>query len=271
MPSYVITGVSRGLGFEFLRQFSHNSSNTVIGLVRDKSATDKKVSEELQGRSNIHILEADMTNYDALKRAADAAGEITGGSVDYVIANAAYVSKTDAYDGIGTLGQKPQEFEADLQKAFNTNVVGTIHLFNVFLPLVLKSPIKKVVALSTGMADLEPINQFDLELAPGYAISKAALTVAVAKFSAQYKKQGVLFMSIAPGVIDVGQHNDATPEQLQKMGGMFQKFVAYAPHFTGPDTLEVGIQKVISVIERASIEDGFGGSFVSQNGNKQWL
>lgn len=38
-----------------------------MGIVRDKPTTDKRVAEELSGRSNITILEADLTKYDAVK------------------------------------------------------------------------------------------------------------------------------------------------------------------------------------------------------------
>lgn len=53
--------------FEFLRQLSSDSNNIVIGLVRNKAATDQAVAHELAGRSNIHILEADITDYEAIK------------------------------------------------------------------------------------------------------------------------------------------------------------------------------------------------------------
>jgi hypothetical protein len=53
--------------FEFLRQISQDPSNTVIGLVQDKARTVKKVSEMLGGQANVHILEADLTNYSALQ------------------------------------------------------------------------------------------------------------------------------------------------------------------------------------------------------------
>jgi NAD(P)-dependent dehydrogenase (short-subunit alcohol dehydrogenase family) len=67
MPSYLITGVSRGLGFEFLRQLSGDQNNIVVGIARDKASTGAKISQEMDGRSNITILEADITDYDALK------------------------------------------------------------------------------------------------------------------------------------------------------------------------------------------------------------
>jgi len=78
-------------------------SNTVIGIVRNKIETDKKIASEISGRSNITILEADMTNYDTLKKAAADTASITGGSLDYIIANAGYCPQFDAYDGINVL------------------------------------------------------------------------------------------------------------------------------------------------------------------------
>ncbi|GAP88448.1 putative short chain dehydrogenase [Rosellinia necatrix] len=271
MPSYVITGVSKGLGFEFLRQISQEPSNTVVGIVRDKTTTVKKVQEELSGRSNIHILEADITDYNAIKRAVEDTATLTGGTLDYLVANAAYVSQWDAYDPIGTLGNKPQELEDDLLKSFKVNVVSNIHLLNQFVPLILKGQAKKVIVLSTGNADLDPIRLFDADIGAGYAISKAAMNVAVAKFSAQYKKDGVLFISICPGLADTGQFANATPEQLQSAMGLMGKFQQYAPHFKGPARPEDAVKAVISVWEKASIENGDGGAFVSHYGNKQWL
>jgi hypothetical protein len=38
----------------------------VIGLVRDKKKADDKVAKELN-RPNVHIVEADINNYDTLK------------------------------------------------------------------------------------------------------------------------------------------------------------------------------------------------------------
>ncbi|TVY50708.1 hypothetical protein LCER1_G006982 [Lachnellula cervina] len=65
MPSYLVTGASRGLGYEFIRQFSHDSANTVIGVVRDKTATEKKLREDRI--NNVILFEADIADLDALK------------------------------------------------------------------------------------------------------------------------------------------------------------------------------------------------------------
>lgn len=52
---------------------------------------------------------------------------------------------------------------------------------------------------------------------------------------------------------------------------MMPKFADYAPHFTGPLTPTESVNHVMSVINKASVENGDGGSYVSHFGNKQWL
>ncbi|KAF5020326.1 hypothetical protein F66182_7632 [Fusarium sp. NRRL 66182] len=273
MTTYVVTGVSRGIGYAFLRQLSKDPMSTVVGIVRDKSATLSKIAydPELNRRTNIYILQADLTDYDSLQEAAHETADITGGSVDYLIANAAYVSKFDSFEPIGVLGNNPQELEEDLKKLFEVNVVANVHLYNLFIPLLLNGKAKKVVAISSGLADLEFTNNFDHEVASLYAISKAAMNMATAKFNAQYKKSGLLFLSVCPGMVDVGHFSQATPKQLEARGRMIAKFADYAPHFTGPTTPEAAVQDVRAVWEKASIDGGDGGAYLSQYGNKQWL
>lgn len=166
---------------------------------------------------------------------------------------------------------KVEEVDTVSSQLLQINVLGNIHLFHLFLPLVLKGKVKKVITISTGLADLDVTNNYDVDIAPLYAASKAAMNVIVGKFNAQYKKDGVLFMSISPGVVDVGRYDNATPEEMQGLTGFVGKLLNYAPHFKGPITPEESVNRVISVWEKASIEDGFGGAFVSHFGNKQWV
>ena len=93
----------------------------------------------------------------------------------------------------------------DLQISFDVNVVGVIKTVNTFIPLLLKGREKKVFTLSTGVADIDLINQVDLAMAAPYSISKAALNMTIAKYSALYKEEGILFMAISPGLVDTGE------------------------------------------------------------------
>ena len=73
------------------------------------------------------------------------------------------------------------------------------------MPLILKGKAKKVICISSGMADLDMVNSLELDTGALYSVSKAAMNVVTGKFNAQYKKDGVLFISICPGMVDVGR------------------------------------------------------------------
>ncbi|KAL6399272.1 putative oxidoreductase-like protein [Ilyonectria robusta] len=125
------------------------------------------------------------------------------------------------------------------------------------------------------MADIELIARFSIASSAPYSISKAGMNVAVAKFSAEYSKDGVLFLSISPGLsirtTRSSDHLVATEDQIKGGQQMMAQFAEYAPHFKGPTTAESSVKNVLSVINQKSVEAGDGGSFVSHFGNKQWL
>ena len=166
MPSYVITGVSKGLGWEFMNQLSSDPANTVVGIIRNKPPTAERVANELSDRKNITLLEADLTNYDATKKAAEEAGKVLGGKLDILIANAGFVPQFDAYDGIGTLGtNKPEELTQEFWKVFNINVLANIHLYNLFLPLIFKGDVKKVICITSAQGDAEWAREYEIDVA----------------------------------------------------------------------------------------------------------
>lgn len=179
-----------------------------------------------------------------------------------------------------------------LRDLFEVNVIANVHLFNLFMPLILKGQAKKVITISTGLADTVLTNNYDLAVGSLYATSKAAMNMIVAKYSAQYKKDGVLFLALSPGLVEVGHYKDGkmqyfleystvlltrfclptvTTEQMEVLGALMAKFAEYAPHFKGPITPEQSVTAMKSVIADASIEMGNGGDFLSHYGNKQWL
>ncbi|KAI1747825.1 NAD(P)-binding protein [Xylaria castorea] len=272
MSSYLITGASRGLGFEFLRQLSGNPNNVVVGLVRDKATTDKKVAAEIN-RPNIHIVQADMTDYDSLKKTVDAVGSIVNGSLDHIIANAAYLGGSSQFDPIGVVGEEdPKGLEHDMLECFKVNVLGNVHLFNLYLPLILKGRAKKVITISSGMGDINLAREYKLALSAPYSISKTAMNAATAKFHAQYADQGVLFLNICPGVVDTGILTGASEEQLKSVMAQSEKFQKYSPRFQGPATPAHSVGKILEQVNLASLEAGYGGEFIPHLGKgEKWL
>ncbi|KAF2421186.1 NAD(P)-binding protein [Tothia fuscella] len=98
MPSYVVTGASRGLGYAFIQKLAEDPSNTVIGLVRNKKDTAARIQKD------------DFKN-KALKTAATEIAELTEG-VDVLINNAAYLSDESNFSTI-------KEAKSTIKKVIN--------------------------------------------------------------------------------------------------------------------------------------------------------
>ncbi|OGE54077.1 hypothetical protein PENARI_c006G05265 [Penicillium arizonense] len=270
MPSYLITGASRGLGFEFVRHLAQDPKNTVIGLVRNKAAADVKAKEE--GLDNVHMVEAQYTDLSSLKKAAEVVKDITAGGLDYLINNAAIVSHISEFKTFGDFDDDFETLEKDILESLEINLLGVIKTVHAFLPLIRSGNGKKVIAISSGMADIDLINSTEVAFASPYAISKGALNVAIAKYNALYKKEGILFLAVSPGYVSTERNKvEAAPEDVDKANILVGKFVEYAPHFQRPLTPEESVTAVLSVMNKASIANGDGGAFISHLGNKQWL
>jgi NAD(P)-dependent dehydrogenase (short-subunit alcohol dehydrogenase family) len=81
------------------------------------------------------------------------------------------------------------------------NALGLVNVVYAFLPLVRQGSVKKVVNLSTGIADLDLIHKTDLAIGASYAASKAASNIIVAKYAAALREEAILFLSISPGYV----------------------------------------------------------------------
>lgn len=155
-----------------------------------------------------------------LKAAAEVTSKITGGKLDVLINNAALISDVTAFKSlldlyvsgikilIGTQISNTffsdsdiQTLEDDFLESFKVNVLGLVNVVQAFLPLVRKGSVKKVINLSSGIADLELIHATELAIGGPYAVSKAAANVVVAKYAAALKDEGILFLSMSPGFV----------------------------------------------------------------------
>ncbi|KAI6824512.1 hypothetical protein KC340_g12321 [Hortaea werneckii] len=267
MLSYVVTGASRGLGLALVKYLASIESNAVIGLVRNKSATEEQLAED--GFNNIKVVSADITDAKALASAANEVATITGGSLDVLINNAAVLAPRSAF--LDVTQQTPDELQEDVMMTFQANVVGVAHTINAFLPLIRKGQLKKVVTLSSGMADINLINDYNIAVAGPYSVSKAATNALIAKYHAALgKKEGICFFCLSPGYVQTSAEQPTTEREIAGLQSMVQAFMKYAPHFKGPMSAEDSVKAQMNVIKHATVET-MGGSFVSHLGNKQWL
>lgn len=203
MSSYAITGASKGIGREFVRQLAADSANTVLAIVRDPKSTD--ISDLASKYSNVHIIKGDVTDPKSILEAATAAAAITDGKLDVLIHN------SNAVHGASmpfTPSQLPFDSQA-IQEIFNpslsTAIYGGLWATNAFLPLIEKGVQKKIVHISSGMADVELIKKTGISDAVAYSIAKAGMNVVVAKYATELAPRGIKVLALSPGWVDTSE------------------------------------------------------------------
>ena len=200
MPSYVVVGASRGLGYEWLHTLSADKANVVIGLVRTLATVKEKLVED--EISNVNIVQADMIDHNSLVVAAGQVAELTKGCVDYLIVNGAYIDYR-------TLGITPTAFTGnenglreEMKQYLDVNVLGVMFAINAFLPLIRKSTIRKITVLSSEMGDVDFVTKAKISSNVAYGASKAVLNLIVVKYSIELKGEGIIMLALSPGLIN---------------------------------------------------------------------
>ncbi|KAI5480680.1 NAD P-binding protein [Pseudohyphozyma bogoriensis] len=270
MPSYAIFGASRGIGLELVKQLSEKKENTVFAIVRDPAGSSH-LNEFLESSkaSNVHVITGDAASYPSIDNAAKEIAAKTGGSLDVFFYNAVG----------GAMGNPILTYESTkaLKSEWDsaaTNLYAPLHAARVFLPLVRKSTLKQLVAMSTGFADL-PFNvRAQFAASTAYSASKAALSMAWAKLAAEVKEDGVTCLTISPGLVNTVATRPGPPPSAEEMaffGVMIASFQKAEPQFNGqPISPEESVKGVLNVLVNASIEDT--GKLLSHYGSTtQWL
>jgi len=262
MPSYAVTGTSRGLGLGFVRALSANPANTVFAIIRSLSSADQLQDfVQTHPHKNIHIIEADNNDIQGIKTAAQKISDITGSKLDVLINNAALMVHER---GPLTLDAFPSEevLEEDLLLYFKTNTVGPIHTINAFLPLLRNGQLKKCIVISTTAGSPNVAKEIGFAHFAGYGVSKAAVNLAVAKYAARFKDEGIVFLAVSPGMVKT---MPGTEEEINKLlEPIAQKARKRYPHFEGPITVEKSVGDILALIDRSTVAES--GSFVHRDG-----
>ncbi|OAA58121.1 NAD(P)-binding domain protein [Niveomyces insectorum RCEF 264] len=266
MPSYVIVGASRGLGYEWLRQLSKDAGNTVIGLARTPGPVEDKLRAD--NITNVKVFQADMADHRTLNAAAARVSALTNGALDYLVINGVFSDpQTMSVTPRGFIG-KEDVLRKDMISGLDVNVLGAAYSINAFLPLIEKGTVKKIVAISTGMADPEALLDWGFSQFVTYSTIKAALNMIVVKYAIELKKDGITVLAVSPGLVNT-RETPPTPQEVQEFTALVKTMQTTYPNFQGPISPEESVTAVRKVIDSVGIEQT--GQFVSHWGNKKWL
>ncbi|KAI9289833.1 NAD(P)-binding protein [Umbelopsis sp. AD052] len=271
MTSYVVTGASRGIGLEFIRQLSQDPNNTVIALVRN--AAKSVYLQEISHLPNIHVVEGDVTSVEKMQKAAESVATITGGSLDYVIQNAGgiYGSDTSLADPSNDLSTLVDDLKGD----FEVNAVSGVITTNAFLPLLRQGKAKKIILISSAIGDIQFTRTTGFAGIASYGAGKAALNFIAQKYAVELASEGFVVLPLSPGFVDTsstkeGGQTQPSEEDIKKMQAIFDQWVKSQPDWDRkPLTLQDSVSKQLKVIAAVGPEDS--GKLISQNGNTAWL
>ncbi|KAJ4854926.1 short chain dehydrogenase domain-containing protein [Trichoderma breve] len=181
MPSYLVTGSSRGLGLGFVTELLKGKDNVVIATARNTAASTGL--QELKGKhrdGQLHLIDLDVTNIESIQRAAQETSRLLPGGLDNLISNAGYSDIKEFIDEV------------------NFNLTATLLLLREFIPLVRKSVAKRVLVISSVLGSTE-LGASMPNLQNAYSTAKAALNMMVRKWSAVLKDQGITTVLLHPG------------------------------------------------------------------------
>ena len=154
-----------------------------------------------------------MISAPSLTSAASLAAPLLPHGLDVLIINGAYNTSSMSFRAPSSFSS-PAESEVlkeDMHASLDVNVLGVVYSINAFLPLIEKGTLKKIVAISTGLADPDfAIAGDGNPLFITYASMKAALNMVVAKFAAELRSKDVKVLALSPGLVNTKE----TPRKL---------------------------------------------------------
>lgn len=224
-PTVLITGANRGIGLEFVRQFSEREWN-VIATVR-KPAEATKLQALADGDRNIVIEQLDVTDHPRIEALAV---KYQDQPIDILLNNAGLTPRyASAFKRV-----KGVDFET-ATKSFDINAVGPLKMAQQFMPQVAASEQKKIIVISSkgGSFDESP----KLPMMYSYRASKAALNMFMYTLSFETTKKGIIVTLISPGQVN-------TTEDMKGMK-------------LPPGTIEVdeSVTKMLKVIDNLTADD----------------
>lgn len=195
----IVTGASRGIGYELVKLLSIDSKNTVIAISRNGSKLDQLKDECLSQNSSANVMPivCDLSDKNAIEALVSELRKKIR-SVNILINNA------------GALVNKPFEtiLTADLEYVYNVNVFSVVRLIQGIFPLFDLEKKSHIVNISS-MGGFQGSAKFAGLSA--YSSSKAALACLTECLAEEFKEKNIAFNCLALGATQTEMLNEAFP------------------------------------------------------------
>ena len=193
----IITGASRGIGYDTALQLAVDGGHEVLALSRSTGRLRElqQTAEDRNPDSRLFIQSFDLTepDFSTLEQKLNAWGK-----VDVLINNAGLLIK-NSFEELS---------QADWRRSFEVNLFGPVRLIQFILPWLKKAPSAHIVNISS-MGGFQGSAKF-----PGlaaYSASKAALSNLTECLAEELKEENISVNCLALGAVQTEMLEEAFP------------------------------------------------------------
>jgi NAD(P)-dependent dehydrogenase (short-subunit alcohol dehydrogenase family) len=194
MPSVLITGANRGLGFGLLKLYAAEGWRVFACCRNPGKATDlNDLAAKSSGKVTVHQL--DIENHatiDAL------AGQIKGQPIDVLLNVAGYYGPKIVSEP-GGLQKFGESDYADWARMYKINVMGPMKICEALIENVAAGQQKKIINISSIVGSIGTIGNGYGGNMYGYRASKAALNAITRGMAEDMKPRGIIVVAMHPG------------------------------------------------------------------------
>jgi NAD(P)-dependent dehydrogenase (short-subunit alcohol dehydrogenase family) len=216
MPSTLITGANRGLGFEFARQYLADGWQVYAACRDPASASElRRLAED-----KLRILAIDLTDPASIRAAAT---ELDGQAIDLLLNNAGIIGPRGQ-----TIGNIDYEAWAEV---FAVNTMGPMRVLEAFVEHVASSNRKLIVTLTSGMGSIADNTSGGSIV---YRTSKAAVNMVVRSLAIDLAPRGITCVVVNPGWVrtDMGGPS-ASLEPSESISALRRLIATFGPEQSG--------------------------------------
>lgn len=193
MPTVMITGANRGIGFELARQYADDGW-TVVATCRNIISPGPIAT--IAG--DVRVYSLDVAEFRQVDRLAEELGDI---KLDLLINNAGvYGDRNYSHQGIDY---------GDWDKSFRVNTMAPLKVASTFLPRVAAGGGGMIATVSSVLSSIAESSPNSASYA--YRTSKAAVNMAMHVFAEEVRNLNVAVILLHPGWVqtDMGGPNAA--------------------------------------------------------------
>ena len=221
VPTVLVTGSNRGIGYEFARQYAEQGWKVIATCRKPADAT--KLQALAEQYPNLTIEALDVTDHEQID---SLAAKYEGQPIDVLLNNA----------GISGGGENQffGKFNYDVfQGVIDVNVIGPLKMAEAFVDHVAASKQKKIMSVSSSQGS---IAQVRVPMLYFYRASKSALNMVMTNLAKQLRGKKIIVGLVAPGATDTDFMKGVTiplGDPKDRVAGMMESIDNFTLEKTG--------------------------------------